>query len=162
MPTRIAVTRSQHLYVSDRCCKPASEQLRTSLCRPKNARVRRQQSQDPFRGHIWKDKLEAVSRSWAAILLLVGLSVTFVLLGMFVMRGLNMPAKQEVATVVRFGSYATDVGDRPLVIVRLRNGTIRQLSIERAQLQSCRVGNQIRLVQQADWLRVHYQACLSG
>ncbi len=115
---------------------------------------------DPFHREMWQDRLHAVSSSWKLILLLMGLGAVFLLLGLFVTRTSSQPGEPDEGQVVRFGSRATDEGDRPLIIVKLRDGTEKQLFIHRAQIQTCRVGARIQLVRKGDWLGVHRRACL--
>lgn len=114
---------------------------------------------DPFKGQLWNDKLEAIGRSWRALPILIALIIACLWLAVVHTNRANQPMRKEVGQVVRFGSHATDVGDRPLIVVRLRNGTIRQFFIRRAQLQTCRVGDRIRLVRKGDWLGVHRGGC---
>lgn len=118
------------------------------------------QRYDPFQGEIWKDRLVAIGSSWKAILLILMLGVGALMLGRSASRTAKAPAKEEMGRVIRFGSYADEMGDQPLIIVELSDGTKKQLMIWRPQLQTCRVGDRIRLVRKAGVLRVHTRGCM--
>lgn len=116
---------------------------------------------DPFRRDIWRYRLAAIGSSWRAILLLLALGAGTVTLANFVTRTGKAPAQEEVGRVVAFGSYATDMGNKPLIAVELADGSRKQLLISRPKLQTCRVGDRIRLVRKAGILGVHFRACLA-
>ena len=124
--------------------------------------MERPRQSDPFSREMWQDRLYAVTSSWKAILLITCLGVLSFVLGLSVTNRSKQPTEEEVGQVIRFGSYATDEGDRPLVLVKLRDGTRRQLFIRRAQLQTCRVHAPLRLVRRGDWLAVHHRGCPAG
>lgn len=138
----------------------AFEPLRPFYIKSKTFLMKQQRQSDRFGREMWEDRLCAVTSWWRVILLLGGVGAVLLAAGLFVARTSGKTATQEVGQVVRFGSYATDEGDQPLVIVRLRDGRVRQFYIHRAQLRTCRVGDRIRLVSKGDWLGVHLRACL--
>jgi len=69
------------------------------------------------------------------------------------------PAAVEVASVVRFGSYADEVGNHPTVIVRLRDGGTQELRSTPMLLRACTVGATISLVRRDHSLQVHPEGC---
>jgi len=69
------------------------------------------------------------------------------------------PPAIEVASVVRFGSYADEVGNHPTVIVRLRDGGAQELRSTPILLGDCTVGATISLVRRDHSLQVHPEGC---
>jgi hypothetical protein len=63
------------------------------------------------------------------------------------------------ARVIRFGSYATEEGNEPLLFVRLSDGTVRQVRVHRANVRSCRVGGLARLMKRGSLLTLQPGGC---
>lgn len=131
------------------------------LCerRCKLVTVDKRRVQDPFRVEIRKDRVDAVCQLLGALLAVAAIVLLFVGAGLLATRSVNEPASPTLGHVVRFGSYATDLGDRPMIVVKLQDGTIRQLHVRRAQLQTCRKGDPIQLIEQGHMIFVHARAC---
>ena len=72
---------------------------------------------------------------------------------------LTEPANIESGTIVRFGSYATDLGNRPTVIVRTVDGRQHELKASPGALRHCQVGHTLHLVRRAYSVRVDPQGC---
>ena len=70
------------------------------------------------------------------------------------------PAQTEFATVVHFGHRDSKYGVYPLVVVRLKNGSERQLMVgTRNALVHCRKGSVIRLVHRGSAMFVDPRGC---
>jgi hypothetical protein len=69
------------------------------------------------------------------------------------------PSVVEVASVVRFGSYADEIGNHPTVIVRFRDGGTQELRSTPMLLGACTVGATISLVRREHSLQVHPKGC---
>lgn len=69
------------------------------------------------------------------------------------------PVAIEVGSVVRFGSYADEIGNHPTVIVRLRDGGTQELRSTPMLLRACTVGATISLVRRDHSLQVHPEGC---
>lgn len=115
---------------------------------------------DPFYRERWEERLHAIRSSWKLVLLLIGLGAVFVWL-LIRSQSRQLPVPEE-GQVVRFGSHATDEGNKPLVLVRLRDGSERQLRIHRTQVRTCRVGGRIQLVRRGSWVGVDPMACAAS
>lgn len=63
------------------------------------------------------------------------------------------------AEVLRFGIRADYDGNHPLVIVRLADGSTRQLQTSAAQLRECSRGSRIFLLQRGQSYRVALNGC---
>jgi hypothetical protein len=96
-----------------------------------------------------------------ALLVVGGAGLLCAAIGMFATRPYQDPAVDEQATIMRFGSYAGKYGNRPVVIVRRADGTIRQLRVEEGVTRSCRAGGRIHLVRRGAALFVGPRGCLS-
>src|SRR5688572_2116375 len=70
------------------------------------------------------------------------------------------PERLEEATVVRFGHYVdTKWRPSPVVVVRTRDGAVRQLAASPHRLSHCRSGGPILLVRRGAGLFVHSRGC---
>lgn len=110
---------------------------------------------DPFR-QSWSQRLVELARSWKlfafGLLLIAALAaVAFV--------ATRTPERVE-AELVRFGSRATDDGDKPLLLVRLADGTVRQVPARRSDVRLCRVGQTIQLMRRGPLLTFQPGGCL--
>jgi hypothetical protein len=72
----------------------------------------------------------------------------------------STPALLQVASVVRFGSYANEIGNHPTVIVRLQDGSTQEMRSTPVLLRACSVGATIHLVRRARSLQVDSRGCL--
>lgn len=50
------------------------------------------------------------------------------------------------ATVLGFGTFPTELGDRPLMTVRLKNGVERQLFVDKIVARNCTRGSKVQLL----------------
>lgn len=99
---------------------------------------------------------------WGAILAAAGLCVLLAGLLHFVVRagpGPGRPETVEQARVLRFGYYDSKWVHQPVVIVRTRDGAVRQLRARREALRHCRKGSSIMLVRRGPGLFVHSRGC---
>jgi hypothetical protein len=69
------------------------------------------------------------------------------------------PASLETASVVRFGSYADEIGNHPTVIVHLGDGSTQELKSTPVLLHACTVGAAITLVRRTHSVQVHPRGC---
>ncbi|TMJ14116.1 MAG: hypothetical protein E6G94_10280 [Alphaproteobacteria bacterium] len=70
------------------------------------------------------------------------------------------PPTVETAVIESFGTYAHERGDSPVVVVRMKDGSVRHLRAQIGTTRNCRKGDQIRLVRRSLSLTVHPEACL--
>ena len=110
---------------------------------------------DPFR-RSWREWLVELARSWKlfalAIFLVAAIAAVFVVVT-------RTPERVE-AQLIRFGSLATDEGDKPLLLVRLPDGTVRQVLARRSDVRLCRVGQTIHLLRRGSLLTLQPGGCL--
>jgi hypothetical protein len=97
-----------------------------------------------------------LARSWALPAFVVVLIGIFVGIGMVRTR---TPVVVE-ATVVRFGSQATNEGNQPILVVRLEDGTVQELLARPSDVKSCRAGGLVRLDRRGALLFVRPGGCL--
>ncbi|WP_176473031.1 hypothetical protein [Sphingomonas lenta] len=90
------------------------------------------------------------------ILVIGGIFAAFIAASVYSQIG---PAKDEYGEVVRFGSYAHDLGNRPTLIVRTVDGRQHELKASPESLRHCEVGGSVRLVRKAHSLRVDPRGC---
>ena len=91
-----------------------------------------------------------------AVLVVFGVIAAFVAVGVYKCAG---PSGAEQAQIVRFGSYANELGNQPTVIVRTEDGRQYTLMASAGMLRQCQVGKRIRLVRTAHRLRVDPRGC---
>lgn len=96
---------------------------------------------------------------WKIALLVAGLVVLAIVLGLWRYRDDAATVVEERAELIRFGVTSDYDGDHPTVIVRLRDGSVRQLSASRASVRLCRVGGGIRVLRSENTLRVSPFGC---
>jgi len=74
----------------------------------------------------------------------------------------STPALPEVASVVRFGSHADEIGNHLTVIVQLQDGSTQEMWSTPVLLRACSVGVTIHLVRRARSLEVDSTGCLQN
>jgi hypothetical protein len=109
---------------------------------------------DVFLEQIRRERLHAAG--WLVVLL-----IFLAVLAFGLSRMLNPEGRLVEGQVERFGTRATDIGDLPVVTVRLPDGSIRQVETSRALVKGCSRGDRIELVQRGTALRVGIRACNS-
>ncbi len=110
---------------------------------------------DPFR-RTWRDWLLEVAGSWKVLALAALLIAAVAGAALTLTR-----APEEVeAQVIRFGSYATDEGNKPILVVRLGDGTVQQVRARRSEVRSCRVGGTVQLLRRGSLLALQPGGCL--
>ena len=110
---------------------------------------------DPFR-LSWSARLLKVARSWKLFALAI-----FLIAALAAVARVATKAPERVeAQLVRFGSRATEVGDKPLLLVRLSDGTVRQARARRSDVRLCRVGQTIQLMRRGSLLTLQPGGCL--
>jgi hypothetical protein len=72
------------------------------------------------------------------------------------------PERFENGQVVRFGYYDGKWVHQPVVIVRTRDGAVRQVRADRQRLRHCHAGDTIMLVRRGTGLFVDRQGCRSA
>jgi hypothetical protein len=110
---------------------------------------------DPFRAEAIAERL----RSAASLLVL---AAALVALALLFSRTSGQQSESVQATVVRLGSRPTDVGYRPVVTVRLPDGSIRQLLVRPNAVRGCKKGDSISLLRVSTSLRVGMLGCQKG
>jgi hypothetical protein len=108
-----------------------------------------------------------VVRFWLAengklLLFLVGLTGITILGLLWLSRQYAVPGVYEEAEVVRFGGVAGEEGDRLLIVVRIRDGSLRTLRANPQDVVHCHVESRIRLVRHGAAFAVSGAACISG
>lgn len=98
----------------------------------------------------WRGELKAVCV--LAFLAIVAVSVL-----VFKQSG---PMTPETGLIVRFGSYANEVGNQPIVVVRTDHGQLEEVKASATLLNRCAAGGQIRLLRRAHNLAVAPEGCL--
>ena len=91
-----------------------------------------------------------------AVLAIGGVTAAFVAVGSYKYAGPSGAAQGEI---VRFGSYANELGNQPTAIVRTEDGRQYTLMASAGMLRQCQVGKRIRLVRTAHQLRVDPRGC---
>ncbi len=66
---------------------------------------------------------------------------------------------EEQAEVLRFGSHSTEEGNHPIVFIRLRDGSVRQMAVSRITMRQCRAGLPIRVLRGRTTLRISRMGC---
>ena len=100
--------------------------------------------------------LHLLLREWKAAWALVLIAVAAIIVANWQSAG---PVSLETASVVRFGSYADEIGNHPTVIVRLRDGNTQEIRSTPVLLRACSAGAIITLVRRAHALQVHPRGC---
>ena len=113
------------------------------------------QHEDPFR-RTWGEWFLEVAGSWKLLALGALLIAAVAAVAVVVTRA---PARVE-AQLIRFGSYATEEGNQPLLLVRLGDGTVRQVRTRRSDVRSCRVGGMVQLMKRGSLLTLQPGGCL--
>ena len=106
---------------------------------------------DPL-GQSWGDLL---AKSWKLAALLVVLSA----IAIAALRTWTMTPSTVEAQLLRIGSLPSDTGDMPMLVVRLKDGTIRQFSVRPSDVHACRVGSPIRLIKRGALLTLPQNGC---
>ena len=110
---------------------------------------------DPF-SRTWSERL---AESWK-MLVLAALLIAELAVAAQTLTGESTIVE---AQVIRFGSYATEVGDNPILIVRMNDGAVQQVLARQAGLtafQACRVGGAVRLLKRGSLLTLAPGGCL--
>lgn len=107
---------------------------------------------DPFR-QTWSQRLAA---SWR----LAALAAVLMAVVAVAARTLTAASTRVEARLVRFGSYATDAGSLPLLIVRLSDGTDQQVRVRRSDVRACRVDSTIHLMRRGSLLTLAPGGCI--
>ena len=94
-----------------------------------------------------------------ALLVTAVLCVLFVGLLIWMLGTTRGPERFEEAKVVRFGYYDGKWVHQPVVVVRTRDGAVRELAADRQRLRHCHAGDTITLVRRGAGLFVHRQGC---
>ena len=68
--------------------------------------------------------------------------------------------EEEEARLIRFGSYAGEDGNMPLLVVRLGDGTVWQVAAPPTDARACRVGGIARLLRRGQHLALQPGGCL--
>jgi hypothetical protein len=110
---------------------------------------------DPFR-RTWDERLREIAASWKLLALGALLIAALAVVALIVTRA---PARVE-AKLIRFGSYATEEGNQPLLLVRFSDGTVRQVRARPSDLRSCRVGRMVQLMRRGSLLTLQPGGCL--
>ncbi|MDC0887056.1 hypothetical protein OAS19_04625 [Altererythrobacter sp.] len=110
---------------------------------------------DPF-GTSWISHLK---NSWKLALLLFSIIGFFGLFYWFEYAAPQQPSSVEIATVVGFGSFPSELGDRPLVRVKLGNGSEKALLAPHTIARMCTIGDRIRVVKKGIKHRIGPQPC---
>jgi hypothetical protein len=107
----------------------------------------------PFLVDLW---VEWLRQEWPAVALISGFIAAGIAFGLYVFEGTPIP---ERARVVGFESYANQVGDHPIVVVRMADGSERQVPIPTSSLRRCKIGSTIRLLRWPHTIDVAPEGC---
>ena len=97
-----------------------------------------------------------LARSWKLFVLGAFLIAAFAAVALVATRA---PERVQ-AELVRFGSRATDEGDKPVLFVRLADGTVGQVPASRSDARLCRVGQRVQLMRRGSLLTLQPGGCL--
>ena len=107
---------------------------------------------DPFQAEAFRERLMRAR----------GLLLLFGYMGALLLLVVSTDFRHErdvEATVVRLGTSPLETGDLPIVIVRLPDGSIRQLRASWPAVNRCKPGGSISLLQLGGRLRVGQNGC---
>ncbi|HTU10610.1 MAG TPA: hypothetical protein VMG08_06880 [Allosphingosinicella sp.] len=111
----------------------------------------------------WSDialSLRSAARDcWKIALFLGGFAALILGAASLASHNRRQPTSEDEAVVMRFGSRPSKYAEPAIVIVRLRDGSSRQLLAAQASLRLCRPGSRIRIVRQGGAIRVAAQGC---
>lgn len=107
---------------------------------------------DPFRSAIVRDRLIKVGGS----LLLLSF---FAILILIASRNDFRHAAPVDAVVVRLGTQPDDIGEIPILTVRLGDGSIRQFRTSWAAVKWCDPGSRVSLLKRRNNLQVALKGC---
>jgi regulator of protease activity HflC (stomatin/prohibitin superfamily) len=110
---------------------------------------------DPFRPPF-SERLHEVVTPWKLLVVVILLAA----LGVAAARSLFVKPVPVQANLIRFGSYATEEGEKPLLIVRLYDGTVREVLARRSDVRLCRVGQPVQLMRRGSLLTLQPGGCL--
>lgn len=108
---------------------------------------------DPFRDEITRDR---VTQAVGVLLLLAFLSALILVVPLNDFRR----AKSIHAVVLRLGTYPDETaGDLPILTLRMRNGSIRQVRTSWSGAKWCAPGTRVWLLQRGSNLQVALRGC---
>ena len=107
---------------------------------------------DPFAADARRERLRFELLMLALILPLFALSI-------LLRPGAGAGGEALEAEVVRFGTRATELGNRPVVTVRLDDGSMRAVRATRGSIAGCKAGDRISLIQRRRFLGVGIKGC---
>lgn len=103
-------------------------------------------------GHV----LTRLRGELVAVLVFIGIVAAVIFVFVYLRAG---PTEVELAEVIRFGTHASDMGNRPTVIVRATDGRQFELAASRGSLRNCQAGDAIRLIRRAHSLGIDPRGC---
>jgi hypothetical protein len=107
---------------------------------------------DPF---LSEARAERTQRGFGLLLVIALIGAAIFVAG----RNRAIGGETVEARVLRFGSYATEVGEMPLVVVQLDNGSTAEVRAGRNAIAGCERGSTISLVQKGRALGVGPKGC---
>ena len=104
----------------------------------------------------------AWTEDWAAnygvaLLVIGGMLAIIIALYSYALSG---PVSAERGKVVGFGTYATQIGDEPLLRVEMKDGRVIELQAPDPIIRGCRLGSGIELLRQAHGIRTSPRGCV--
>src|SRR4051812_33355152 len=96
---------------------------------------------DPFR-QTFSERLHEVVTPWKLLVVVILVAAS----GVGAARFLFVKPLRVQAELIRFGSYATEEGEKPILVVRLDDGTVREVLARRSDVRLCRAGQPIQLM----------------
>lgn len=91
-----------------------------------------------------------------AVLVFIGIVAAFIAAFVYFRAG---PTEVELGEVIRFGTHANEMGNRPTVIVRAADGRRYELIASRGSVGHCMAGDSIRLIRGTHSVRVDPRGC---
>ncbi|WBX85969.1 hypothetical protein [Sphingosinicella microcystinivorans] len=104
-------------------------------------------------------RLLALKDSWRALAVFGGMIAIFAGVAFYGASLASKPAALVEGRILRFGTYATEYGERPLVVVQLKDGATVAVRIGRSEVAACRQGSPIRLLKRGNGWATPPQAC---
>ena len=98
---------------------------------------------------------ERLQRAFGMLLLAI------LVVGAILVAGRTHSGNGEIveARILRFERYATDLGEMPLVVVQLADGSVRQVPARRNAIGGCKRGSAISLLRNGSALSVGPKGC---
>jgi hypothetical protein len=100
-----------------------------------------------------------VRREGPAILVVLLITLLVLAVTFHATRQVQQPATHARAEIIGFGTRHAYDGNRPIVIVKMADGSVRQLNAHRALVRRCRRGDMLHLIARGNRVSVGPEGC---